>query len=398
MATIVVVGGGIGGLATALAVARRGHLVRVLERSPSFEELGAGIQLAPNAFHALDVLGVGDEVRRRAVHVDDLRLLDGVSGRLLAVLPLGAAYRGRFGNPYAVVHRGDLYAPLLRACRAEDGIELRAASPVVGHVADDASVTCLLADGGRVEADALVGADGIRSVVRRAVVGDGEPRICGHTIYRSVLPMASVPAELRPRSVCLWAGPRWHLVHYPISGGRELNLAVTRDDAATAAVAGLPVDRADVLAAFAEVTGRPRALLELGERWRTWVLCDRDPVARWHDGRVVLVGDAAHPMLQYAAQGACQALEDAVVLGDLLDGCPADRLAERFARFTGLRRERTARTQETARWLGEAIYHPAGPEAEARDATLAGLSTEDLMDAVSWLHSARVGRERSAVG
>ena len=389
MSKFVIAGGGLGGLATAIAVARRGHTVEVLERGETFAELGAGIQLAPNAFHALDLLGVGDEVRAAAVHIDGLRLLDGVAGGTLAAMPVGAEYRRRFGNPYAVVHRGDLYAPLLRAAQEHEGIRLRAGAAVAGYDQTGSSVGVRLASGERIEADGLVGADGIRSAVRRQVVGDGDPRISGHTIFRAVVPMESVPDGLRWNSVCLWAGPGWHFVHYPIAGGDRLNLAITRDDGATTAVSGLPVERDHVLGGFPELCATARGLLELGRDWRTWVLCDRDPVERWTDGRVVLLGDAAHPMLQYAAQGACTALEDAVVLGALLDCAPAE-IAGRFARFNAVRRERTARAQEVARWMGEELYHPAGAAAEARNAMLAALSTTDLFDAVAWLHAARV--------
>jgi 3-hydroxybenzoate 6-monooxygenase len=388
MSKFVIAGGGIAGLAAALSTARQGHHVEVLERNAAFAELGAGIQLAPNAFHALDRLGVGDQVRATAVHIDNLRMMDGRSGLALVTLPLGEHYRHRFANPYAVVHRGDLYAPLLRACQEHDRIRLRTDSAVTGYENHPSSVHCLLASGERIEADGLIAADGIRSAIRRRLVGDGDPRVTGHTIYRAVVPIEDVPAHLRWNAVTLWAGPGWHLVHYPIANGTKLNIAAVLDDGATTAVSGLPVARDHVLAAFPHLADTPRHLLELGQDWRTWVLCDRAPVPDWTDGRVVLIGDAAHPMLQYAAQGACMALEDAVVLGSLLD-CADHEVADRFARFNDERRERTARVQDVAQWMGEKLYHPAGSEARDRDAMLATLSTEDIFEAVSWLHGAR---------
>ncbi|WP_181763908.1 FAD-dependent monooxygenase [Streptomyces albidus (ex Kaewkla and Franco 2022)] len=388
MSKFIVAGGGIGGLATALSIARRGHRVEVLERNEEFAELGAGIQLAANAFSALSLLGVGAQVERTAVHVDELTLWDGLSGRPLATMPAGETYRRRFGNPYAVAHRGDLYAALLQACREHEGVRLLGGRTVVGYENRPGSVTCHLSSGGRITGDGLIGADGIRSAVRRQLLDDGEPQVSGHTIYRAVVPMEGVPHELRWNTVSLWAGPDWHFVHYPIAGGRLLNLAVTCDDGATEAVAGAPVPEEQVRGRFPGLCETPRRLLELGRDWRTWVLCDRGPAPRWTEGRVVLMGDAAHPMLQYAAQGACTALEDAVALGTLLDGCPEDRIPERFERFHSVRHTRTAKVQQVSRWMGEALYHPSGAEAEARNAMLAALGPEELFDAVSWVHSA----------
>ncbi|MFC8830969.1 3-hydroxybenzoate 6-monooxygenase [Streptomyces sp. NPDC057137] len=392
MSHILVAGGGIGGLATALAAARHGHRITVLERREEFTELGAGIQLAPNAFHALDRIGVGHAVRSRAVFIDALRLFDGTSDERVTAMPLTGAYRERYGNPYAVVHRTDLYLPLLEACRTAPGVELLTGCHVIGYENDSTGVTALLAGGARLPGDALVGADGIRSAVRAQLVGDGEPRVSGHTIYRSVIPMEQVPHELRSNDVSLWAGPKWHFVHYPISGGRELNLAATRDDGARLPVAGLPVERARVLREFDSMGTVARTLLELGTDWKRWVLCDRDPVDRWVEGRVALLGDAAHPMLQYAAQGACQALEDAVLLGDLVEGAvsvPDDDLPQRLTAYNQLRRARTAKAQRVAREMGRQIYHPAGTAAKERNALLSGLSPEELWEKVDWLHRDR---------
>jgi salicylate hydroxylase len=389
MAHILIAGGGIGGLAAALALAGRAHRVTVLERRSDFTELGAGIQLAPNAFAALDRLGVGDGVRERAVFIDQLRLMDGTTDELVNAMPLTGAYRERFGNPYAVVHRTDLYRPLLDACRARsDRVELRTRSTVMSYGHDGERAVAVLDTGERLAADALIGADGIRSVVRGQMLGDGEPRVSGHTIYRSVIPMERVPQGLRSNTVTLWAGPKWHFVHYPISGGRFLNLAATRDDGATVAVAGRPESRDHVLGEFTGLGRTAGRLLALGEDWKSWVLCDRDPADRWADGRVALLGDAAHPMLQYAAQGACMALEDAVVLGDLLD-CPPERFPGRLAIYNAARRGRTAKAQLLAREMGGRVYHPADVAAKERNEWLSRLSAGDLHEMADWLHGAR---------
>ncbi|CAM5520532.1 3-hydroxybenzoate 6-hydroxylase 1 OS=Streptomyces glaucescens OX=1907 GN=xlnD1 PE=4 SV=1 [Streptomyces glaucescens] len=203
MADILIAGGGIGGLAAALGLARRGHRVTVLERREMFTEVGAGIQLGPNAFAALDALGVGREVRDRAVFIDELRFMDGTTGERVATLPVTGAYRERFGNPYAVVHRVDLYLPLLEACRRDPNVELRGRHHVVGYEQRAGRVSAVLADGTRLTGDALIGADGLHSAIRAQLVGDGGPRVSGHTIYRAVIPMDEVPPELRWNAVTL---------------------------------------------------------------------------------------------------------------------------------------------------------------------------------------------------
>lgn len=394
-----VAGGGIGGLAAAVSLARRGHRVTVLERAQALTEIGAGIQLGPNAFHALDLLGVGPGVRERAVFVAELRFMDGVTGERVAALPLTGRYRHRFGNPYAVVQRADLYGPLLAACRAAAGIELVTGAAVrsyAQHPGDGPGVTVATADGRTFTGDLLLGADGIRSTVRAQLVGDGAPRVCGHTIYRSVIPIGRVPEELRWNAVTLWAGPRWHFVHYVIGGGEYLNLAATLDDGAREPVSGRPAHRDLVRDRFRDLRGPARLLLDLGEEWRQWVLCDRDPVDVWTDGRVALLGDAAHPMLQYAAQGACQSLEDAVVLGEALADAGAQDVGPRLEKYNAERRERTARVQLLSREMGERLYHPAGEAARARNAMLRSLSEDDLYERVAWLHGARPAWEETA--
>lgn len=413
MARILVAGAGVGGLAAALALAAGGHQVSVLERRGSFAELGAGIQLGPNAFRALSELGVGHQVQRRAVFIDELRLMDGVTGQRVLGVALSGDYRRRFGNPYAVVHRGELYQALLEACRSRPDVQLCGGRQVVGYEQHEqrertfstagtvsaastvsgtgtaGAVTAVTADGERITGAALVGADGLRSAVRAQLVGDGSPRISGHTIYRSVVPMDAVPLPLRSNTVSLWAGPGWHFVHYPIAGGSQLNLAATRDDGAAVERAGDPVDRAVVLSQFPEASSSVGALLDLGRDWRTWVLCDRDPVQNWVDGRVTLLGDAAHPMLQYAAQGACMALEDAVVLGRLLAACRDEDIPQRLQQYNAGRVRRTTRVQLVARQMGRRLYHASGPASRARNTVLSALTQDDAHRHLAWLHGAQ---------
>ncbi|GAA1551262.1 MULTISPECIES: FAD-dependent oxidoreductase [Streptomyces] len=388
MAKLIIIGGGIGGLAAALAVARQGHEVLVLERAPQFAEIGAGIQLAPNGLHALDRLGLGDAVRSTAVQMDELRFMDGVTGEHVASLDLTEAYRERFGNPYAVVHRAELHTKLLEACQATEGIELRSAATATGYEQDAAGATVVLEDGERLTADALIGADGIHSAIRGRLVGDGAPRNSGITVYRAIIPMEQVPEELRHlTSVTWWTGPGCHFVHYPIAGGKYLNLAASSDNKAVEAVAGVPATEGDIRREFASLGEDAQRLLALGEGWKSWVLVDRDPVDTWTDGRVALLGDAAHPMLHYVAQGACQGLEDAVVLGDLLD-CGTDELPQRFEKFNAERRERTGRIQLLARESIK-LWHTSGAAASDRNAVLAGFSRDELHDYVAWMHGHR---------
>ncbi|WP_329789745.1 FAD-dependent monooxygenase [Lentzea sp. DG1S-22] len=380
--TVLVVGGGIGGLATALGLARAGHRVKVLEAAPAFEEIGAGIQVGPNGFRALDALGVGAEVRARAVHVDELRLRCGVSGRRIAGLAVGEEFRRRFGT-YAVVHRNDVLAPLLDACRNHERVELRGDSAVEAYAQDGDGVTAKLRSGELVRGEALVGADGLRSAVRRQLVGDGEPRVSGHTAFRAVIPAQDVPRSLKENVVTLWAGPRYHVVWYVIAGGRYVNLVATTDNGATEPVTGKPTEHAEVLRHFAPMCDDAARVMALAREWRAWVLCDREPVATWQDSRVVLLGDAAHPVLQYAAQGACQALEDAVCLSEVFD---SRDVAGSCARYVALRSERTARVHHVSRLMGREVYHPAGGAAEARNALFASWTTADLHERLEWLY------------
>jgi len=384
-APILVAGAGIGGLAAALGLARIGRRVVVLEKSKTLGEIGAGIQLGPNAFHALDRLGVGADVRAIAVFIDQLRLMDAMSGDEIVHIPLDEPFRRRFGNPYAVVHRGDLHGMLLRACRDQANVELRTGCQVTHYDQDGAGVTAHLADGERVMGAALIAADGLWSAIRKQVVGDGAPRVSGHTTYRSVIPTEQMPEDLRWNAATLWAGPKCHIVHYPLSGWKLFNLVVTYHNDAPEPVAGKPVDEAEVLRGFEHIHPRARGIIRHGKDWKLWVLCDRDPVERWVDGRVALLGDAAHPMLQYFAQGACMAMEDGVCLADSVAAYP-DRIEAALERYRHQRVLRTARVQLQSRAIGDHIYHPAGAHAQLRNAMLRAKSAEQFYDGLAWLY------------
>ena len=381
---ILIAGGGIGGLAAALALAQKNIPSLVLEKAAHLGEIGAGIQLGPNAFHCFDTLGVGETARAMAVYIERLRLMDSMSGEEICHIDLGETFRARFGNPYAVVHRGDLHGVLLQGCRAHPLIELRVSSEVVGYDQDGRTVTARLANGETVTGAGLIGADGLWSNVRRQVVGDGAPRVSGHTTYRSVIPTRQMPEDLRWNAATLWAGPKCHIVHYPLSGWKVFNLVVTYHNDAPEPVAGKPVPVEEVRAGFTHVCARAQSIISHGRDWRLWVLCDRDPVERWVDGRAALLGDAAHPMLQYMAQGACMAMEDAVCLADSL--AKTDTLESGLETYRARRVLRTTRVQLTSRAMGDHVYHPAGPHAALRNALMTAKSQEEWYETLDWLY------------
>jgi salicylate hydroxylase len=383
---ILIAGGGIGGLASALALAQKGIASLVLEKASQMGEIGAGIQLGPNAFHCFDRLGVGEAARAMAVYIDQLRLMDAMAGGEIMHVDLGEAFRKRFGNPYAVVHRGDLHGVLLKACRDHPLIGLRVSSDVTGYKQDGRTVTARLGKGETVTGAALIGADGLWSNVRRQLVHDGAPRVSGHTTYRSVIPTERMPEDLRWNAATLWAGPKCHIVHYPLSGWKVFNLVVTYHNDAPEPVAGKPVPVEEVRRGFAHVCDRAQNIIRHGVDWRMWVLCDREPVNGWIDGRVALLGDAAHPMLQYMAQGACMAMEDAVCLADSLARDPSD-LPAGLVLYRDRRVLRTARVQLTSRAIGDHVYHPDGPHAALRNAIMSAKSQAEWLDVLDWLYA-----------
>jgi 3-hydroxybenzoate 6-monooxygenase len=382
---IIVAGGGIGGLAAALGLARKNFDVIVLERARALGEIGAGLQLGPNAFHAFDYLGVGDAVRTTAVFVEQLRLMDALSGEEITHLPLGERFRERFGNPYAVAHRGDLHSVLLQACRAHATIELRVDSEVLSYQQDGAGVTVRLASGDAVTGAALIGADGLWSNIRQQIVGDGIPRISGHTTYRSVIPAERMPESLRSSAATLWAGPKFHVVHYPVSGGKYFNLVAIRENGTRELVTSKPVSQQEVCGNFLSLHESAQTIIRLGSDWKQWSICDRDPVDHWVDRRVALLGDAAHPMMPYLAQGACMALEDAVCLAQMMDMHDYE-VEPALAAYCGRRVLRTARVQLQARAIGDYIYHPAGTHARLRNAVMRRGTAEDWYNSLQWLY------------
>jgi salicylate hydroxylase len=384
---VLVAGGGIGGLAAALALARRGLPVRVLEQSAKIGEIGAGIQLGPNAFSAFDALGVGEAARSRGVYVDQLIMMDAVDESEVASMPTGEQFRARFGNPYAVSHRADVHLSLLEGVQHDAAIELLTHTRVDRVEQDGAGVTVVDGEGRRHRGVALIGCDGVKSAVRQQFVGD-PVRVSGHVVYRAVADARDFPPDLKLNAPCLWAGPDCHLVHYPLRGGEQYNVVVTfhsRDHEEWGVTEG---SRDEVLSYFRGIGPRPRRLLDLPKSWRRWATADREPIGQWSFGRVTLLGDAAHPMMQYLAQGACMALEDAATLGAALDAEGGD-YERAFARYERSRVARTARVVLWTREMGR-IYHAKGVERLVRNDLWKGRSPQRHYDALEWLYGWKV--------
>lgn len=381
---ILIAGGGIGGLAAACGLARKGQRSIVVEQAAQLGEIGAGIQIGPNAFHCFDYLGVGDEARSKAVYIDALRLMDAQTAEDITHIPLDEPFRKFYGNPYAVVHRADLHGVLLDYCVASPLIDLRTDHKVLGYEQDGASVTLLLDGRDPIKGRFLIGAEGLRSPIRAQLVGDGEPRVSGHTTYRSVIPTEDMPEDLRWNAATLWAGPKCHIVHYPLQGWKAFNLVVTYHNDAPEPVAGKPVSHDEVRRGFEHIAPRAQQIIDKGKDWKLWVLCDRDPVMNWVDGRVALLGDAAHPMLQYFAQGACMAMEDAVALSHCLSHI--DDVEAALNAYQNMRQLRTARVQLQSRAIGEHVYHPAGAHAALRNAVMRARGPQDWYDQIEWLY------------
>lgn len=383
----VIAGGGIGGLAAALALSRHGLTSAVLERSDSFAELGAGIQIGPNAFHALDQLGIGDAVKRDAVLIDELVMMDGLSGDRIFGIEVGESFPARYGNPYAVIHRADLHRALIEACRASDSIVLMTHARVVGFEQSDFAVSVRCANGAMLRGRALLGADGLRSVTRSLVIADGDPSVSGHVTFRAVLPGDQMPEELRWNAAAIWVGPGTHVVHYPLRGSQLFNLVATSHGSYTSEEDNVPTDPGEVLPLFEHLCDQPFRLMQTPTEFRRWVLCDREPVENWTRGNVTLLGDAAHPMLQYFAQGACMALEDAVCLAHEASRSPS-RLGDALLRYQQERVSRTARVQISSRLLGD-IYHAAGALRLVRRDMYGSRAQAEFLRSLDWIYGYR---------
>ncbi len=410
---VLIAGGGIGGLAAALALSQAGQRVTVLERAAEFADIGAGIQLGPNAIKVLAQWGVKDAVLARACLPEAIAVRDAATGRSLARMLLGQAVQQRYGEVYACMHRADLHAALLQAVRQHSGAQLhcnkqvlsatdsnatgnkqsaaqRTGEGAVDHNANNTAPSVQVQSSQHTwYADALVAADGVASSVRQAVWADGAPRATGHAAYRTLLPIASLPASVRTQAlsseVGVWWGCDVHVVHYPVRGGEFINLVVLSEQAAAKAVPGWAslASAAEVERSVQGACPLLRELLACASSWHSWHLYDRPATRTWFKGHIALLGDAAHPMLPYLAQGAAMALEDASALAASVaahSGWPSS-----LQHYQRLRKARCERVVATARRNGR-IFHLAPPWSTARDAVLALKGTQVL--GLPWLYGA----------
>ena len=382
---VLVSGGGIGGLAAALALVRQGFKVQVFEQAPEIGEIGAGIQLGPNAFHAFDALGVGDKTRARAVYTDCMVMHDALDETLVGKIETGEAFRQRFGNPYAVIHRVDIHGSLLEGAVETGKVEFFTNTRIekIEQNEDCGTVTAIDQNGKRWTGQALIGADGGKSVVRTQYVND-PPRVTGHVVYRAVVDKADFPDDLKWNAASLWAGPKCHLVHYPLRGGEQYNVVVTFHSRQQEQWGVTDGSKEEVESYFQGICPKARQLIELPKTWKRWATADREPIPQWSFGRVTILGDAAHPTTQYMAQGACMALEDAVTLGEALRVTGKD-WTKALDLYQKNRIARTGRIVLSGREMGR-LYHAAGVERLIRNSLWKGRTQERFYDAIEWLY------------
>ena len=380
---VLIAGGGIGGLSAALALAHKGRRVRVLEKAPEFGEIGYGIQMGPNVSRMLDRLGLLKALEPHSVFPDALILVDAMDNREITRIALGRAFLERYQYRYFVIHRRDLHGAILDACRQRGEIALEASRGLASFEERGGSVFVRCENGAEYEGAALIGADGLWSPTRAAIVADGAPRVAGHVTYRGVVPTGEIIDRSHLDSMTIWIGPDLHLVQYRLRGGAVMNNVAT--------VSSRRFRRGEknfggwdeLEQVFARTDPKVRDMLRYFSRDRNWILHDREPVTNWTRGRATLLGDAAHPTLQYLAQGANMAIEDGVVLAEKV-AAAGDDCGRAFLAYQGERMNRTARVVLSSRFFGEYI-HADGSARELRN-ELARRRDPDNPWEIDWLY------------
>jgi salicylate hydroxylase len=381
---VIIVGGGLGGLTTALALARRGFAVCVLEGAPDFGAIGFGIQFGPNVFHALDRIGVSTAVLEKADEPPAALMFDALNGEEVTRISTGASFRQRFKYPYIIIHRIDLHNVLLDACRRDTKITLVGDAMVTRFDDSGDAVTVKTEDGRSFQGALLVGADGVRSRTRARMLADGDPLPNGFMGFRTIVPMGDVTADVQRDIVALWGGPGFHIVHYPLRHGTLFNIVAVFRRSVHSERGDVAAYRAELEQAYRNAHPSMKALLAMLDLRRRQAVGDRDPIRHWHKGRVVLLGDAAHPTLQSLAQGACMAIEDGCCLADCVTEANGDYEAA-FRRFENARSVRTARVTLESRYIWD-VYHADGIAREVYWQMLGERSEADTFQCLSWLY------------
>ena len=387
---VLIAGGGIGGLTLALALAKRGVHCHILESRLKFSELGAGIQLGPNATRILDTLGLLTDLRQRAFSPRAVEIKNGQTEDRLAILPLTPNMQQQFLSPYLTMRRVDLQDLLLEHVQADErititnGFRLKFCQQAI----DEYGVTALSAEGVEIAGAALIGADGIWSQTRE-IIAPGHPlHFSGKTAWRALVPMDTLSSGITTDGVGLWLGPNAHLVHYPVgpasTPGNQLNIVAIIDEPSEVARWSAPAEAKDLLPHFASWGRTPKQLLQAATSWRKWSLFDAPALTKWHDGAICLIGDAAHPVLPFLAQGGAMAIEDAFVIGESISR-HGDDITRAFEEFKAIRKSRCDRVQTTSRKNGT-IYHMRRPISLARDFVLKRSSPTGLLRRYDWLY------------
>jgi salicylate hydroxylase len=380
-----IAGAGIAGLTTALALARRGIASTIFERTRELSEVGAGLQVSPNAGRILESLGLTEALDRAAVQPEAIDMRSGRTGEPIVSLPLGAAARAAYGAPYRLLHRADLQALLLDAVHADPRITLHlgAGATAARQSADMAALTI---EGAEHEFDCVIAADGVRSTLRDAVPGAATPRPSGRTAWRTTIPVGLVPRDLPQGRTTVLLNRAAHVVIYPVRSGRLVNVILVIEEDWDGPDWSAPGDAAVLRRRFDnESTRFVSRFTALDLNWTRWCLTEIDPRANWVHGRIALTGDAAHAMVPFLAQGAAMAIEDADILAEALATAPVPAA---LVRYEALRRPRAARVWKTARQAGQ-IYHLGGPLATARDLTMTALGGERLLQRYDWIYGWR---------
>jgi salicylate hydroxylase len=391
--SIIIAGAGIGGLSAALALAQRGFPCVILEAASRLEEIGAGIQLSPNATRILIALGLRDALAPYIVAPSSLRVMNGRSGRELARLSFGHATH-RNGAPFWVVHRGDLQRVLLNAVHAHPLVNLRLGTAVVGHAAQGDGVMVVgkwrdlrVQENGA----ALIGADGLQSATRQALGFQAKPRFSGKSAWRATVPLARLPRALIGTETHLWLGPSAHFVHYAIRGGSAVNVVAIIKDRQEHAGWNEPHTSKALLDHIIRWSADMQTLVAEAGQWRVWSLYELPPLPRWGDGPVTLLGDAAHAMLPFIAQGAAMAIEDAWTLATCLADQP-EAIVAALRRYEDLRRPRTNRVARAAASIGR-VYGLRRPFADARNFVMRMIGDERLRARYDWIYNWRHGED-----